>query len=64
MSSQPSTLERAFDLARSGECANVGEIRRRLKQERYEAVDAHLQGPAIGRQLRLLCDTAKGSVSA
>jgi hypothetical protein len=30
-----------------------------LKRERSEAVDAHLQGPSINRQLRLLCDAAR-----
>jgi hypothetical protein len=38
-------LERAFDLAKSGECRTVGDIRSRLKQEGYS--DAQI----IGRQL-------------
>jgi hypothetical protein len=59
MTNPPSTLERAFELARSGECANPAEIRVRLKKERHDQVDAHLQGPSITRQLRLLCDEAR-----
>ena len=58
MNSTPSTLERAFELARSGECANPAEIRARLKKERHDQVEAHLQGPSITKQLRLLCDQA------
>ena len=58
MNFPPSTLERAFELARSGECANTAEIRQRLKRERYDSVEAHLQGPSINRQLRLLCEEA------
>jgi hypothetical protein len=58
MTSQPSTLERAFELARSGECAGTAEIRIRLKQEKYDSVEAHLQGPSISRQLRRLCEEA------
>ena len=58
MTSPPSTLERAFELARSGECANTAEIRARLKSERHDQVEAHLQGPSINRQLRLLCEEA------
>ncbi len=54
-----STLERAFELARSGECANPAEIRTRLKRERFDSVEAHLQGPSITRQLRRLCDEAR-----
>lgn len=59
MTSQPSTLERAFALARSGECANVSELRSRLKQEQFEQVEAHLRGPSINRQLRRICDEAQ-----
>jgi hypothetical protein len=59
-----STLERAFELARSGECASTSEIRQRLKQERYDSVEAHLQGPSITRQLRLLCEEARRQQAA
>jgi hypothetical protein len=55
----PTTLERAFALARSGDCANVNDIRQRLKKERFDQVDAHLAGPAIARQLRALCEEAR-----
>lgn len=59
MNRESGTLERAFILARSGECASVGEIRMRLKKERCDAVEAHLSGPSISRQLRALCDAAR-----
>ena len=59
-----STLERAFTLARSGECASVAHIRTRLKGERYDQVEAHLQGPSITRQLRLLCEGARAALPA
>lgn len=51
----PTTLERAFTLARSGSCATVNDIRMQLRAERFDLVDAHLAGPAIARQLRELC---------
>lgn len=54
----PSTLERAFELARSGDYASSAEIRLQLKRERHDQVEAHLQGPSISRQLRLLCEEA------
>ncbi len=59
MTTRPSTLERAFELARSGECASTSDIRLRLKRERHDQVEAHLQGAAISRQLRLLCEEAR-----
>ncbi len=60
----PTTLERAFALARSGACSGLDEIRRTLKGERYDQVEAHLAGPSIGRQLRALCAEARLSRAA
>ena len=60
----PTTLERAFILARSGECAGLDDIRRALKRERYDQVEAHLSGHSIGKQLRALCDEARRSPAA
>jgi hypothetical protein len=54
-----STLERAFELARSGQCATPADIRLHLKRERFESVEAHLQGHSITRQLRALCTEAQ-----
>jgi hypothetical protein len=59
----PTTLERAFELARSGEFTTVADIRQRLRAERYDQVDAHLSGPALSRQLRALCDQARARQS-
>jgi hypothetical protein len=53
------TLERAFALPRSGSCATVQDIRKRLKSEGFDQVDAHLAGPALAKQLRRLCDEAR-----
>jgi hypothetical protein len=35
---RPTTLERAYELARSGECRTVGDIKTRLQQEGHERV--------------------------
>ncbi len=59
MNSTPSTLERAFELARSGSCRSVEDVRKRLVAEKYELVDAHLSGPLIRRQLRKACRAAR-----
>ena len=51
----PHTVERAYELARSGECRGVDEIKKRLKAEQCSAVEAQLAGRAIQRELRALC---------
>lgn len=56
---RPTTIERAFELARSGQCNNVPEIAATLKRERFEAVDAHLAGPSIRQSLRSSCVSAR-----
>ena len=60
----PSTVERAFELARSGTCHNVQEIAMKLKREQHDSVEAHLSGQSIRRDLRRLCQEArKGSAN-
>ena len=56
---EKSTVERAFELARSGDCRTLDDIRRRLNAERYEAVSSHLAGSSLARQLRDAMKTAQ-----
>jgi hypothetical protein len=49
------TVERAFQLARTGSYRTIEDIGRQLKQEQKEAVDAHLAGASIRRDLRQIC---------
>jgi hypothetical protein len=60
MPRSPTTLERAFELARSGKCSGVGDIREALKAERFMDVDAQLFGKSLQQQLRKLCEQAQG----
>ncbi len=60
----PSIIERAFELARTGECGSIDDIRRRLKAEQYSQVDAHLAGTSVRRQLLDLCREARDEPSA
>ncbi len=53
--SSPSILERAFELARTGRCPGLDEIRKQLGRELYENVDLHLASPTLRRQLREAC---------
>jgi len=48
-------LIRAFELARTGQYRNVGELERALVQEGYSSNDPHLRGASVRRQLRDLC---------
>jgi hypothetical protein len=58
---RPTTIERAFELARSGQCDNLPAIVATLKEERHESVDAHLAGPSIRKDLRRVWE-AQGKV--
>lgn len=49
--SNKTTVERAFELAREGQCRSVDDIRRQLKAERFDAVEGHLSGGTLRRQL-------------
>jgi len=57
MHTRPTSLERAFELAKSGECATVQEIRKRLKAEGLVA--GQVEGKMLFRQLRDLIEAAK-----
>ena len=56
MSSYPTPLERAFELARSGECESITEVRKRLRDEGLSV--SQLEGPMLTRQIRDLCAEA------
>ena len=54
-------LERAFALAQSGSCRTVAEIIKRMKAEGYVRIEYVMEGRALSKQLRALCDQACGS---
>ena len=51
-------IERAIELAKSGQCRSVSEIIRRLPKEDRAAVEAHLSEHEARRQMILLCSEA------
>ena len=51
-------VERAYELARSGQCRSVAAIIRRLPDEDRAAVEEHLRIPAARRDLILVCSDA------
>lgn len=58
MSIRPSTVERAYQLAASGECAGLGDVRTRLQAEGFSNIAGHLYGSTITSALRDRCKTA------
>lgn len=49
---RPGAVQRAFQLAESGNCSGIEDIHRRLEIEQYADVFEHLSGPLIRQQLR------------
>ena len=52
---RPTTLERAYELARGGGCRTVGEIKQALQSEGFERIQDSLSGPTLTSALRKLC---------
>jgi hypothetical protein len=59
MSNRLTTLERAYELAASGECGSVSEIKQRLTAEHYTDVQGQLYGASVTSALRKLCEKAR-----
>lgn len=58
-----SCIERAYELARTGDYATVTEIKSQLRRERYAEVDTHLYGLGLRRELMRLCEENGGRSS-
>lgn len=62
MNAPPSALERAYELARSGRCRGLSDIRAALKSEGYVRYSSLLDGLGLRRQLKQLCASAREEV--
>ena len=51
-------MERAFQLAASGACHSVDDIRERPRREHYEGILSHLAGGSIQAQLKVIIGDA------
>ncbi len=51
------TLQRAFELARSGKCLHVLDIVKHLRDEKYDY--SQIEGPALKKQLLALIEEAR-----
>ena len=53
------TVERAFEIAKSGSCHTLSDVRRQLSVEGYADGAAQTAGPSIKRQLQALIAAAR-----
>lgn len=58
MDKSPTSLERAFALAKSGACTSVDDLKRCLRLEGYQV--SQIVGSTLARQLRTLIAEARG----
>ena len=58
--SRLSLIERAYELARSGDHASTPSIQRALGRDAYLNAEVHLSGKAIRLELNALCREAQG----
>ena len=59
-----STVERAFQIARSGTCKSLDDIKRTLVREGCEAVESHLSGTTLKRPLQALMRTGSADATS
>jgi 5,10-methenyltetrahydromethanopterin hydrogenase len=57
------TLERAFQIARSGACASVKDIRNLLEGEGFANIDSQLDTLAIRKALTRMCAEARADLA-
>jgi hypothetical protein len=57
MIDRPHALERAFELAQSGDCEDISAIKAKLKAEGYSTET--VTGPSLSRQLRAVIQGAR-----
>ena len=55
MTFRPTTIERAYQLAESGSCRTVGDVKQALKTEGYDRIQDALYGGAVTAALRKRC---------
>ena len=55
----PSTIERAYELAKSGQFRTISQIREQLRSEGYSAAPAHLTSLTLTAELRRMIAAAR-----
>ncbi len=55
MNHRPTTIERAYELARSGDCRTLSDVKQRLSADGHDRIQEHLYGSTVSAALRKLC---------
>ena len=55
-------VERAFQIARTGTCRSVNDLRRALRLERYAGIEQTFQGKSIRDELRAVMAAARRGI--
>lgn len=55
MTFRPTLIERAYELAASGDCRTVADIKQQLQEEGFTGLQSSLYGPSLLADLRRLC---------
>lgn len=58
---QEGIVQRAFELAQSGEYRSITDVKRRLKAEGFDNIEAYFAGRAIKKQLMDLLEANRPS---
>ena len=58
-SERPSVIERAFQIAKSGDALDIADVRSQLQAEGYSSVIQHLVGRSLTRQLSSIIAAAR-----
>ena len=66
MASERTLVERAFDIAKKGECGSASAVAEKLKAEGFAGglIERHLEGPSIRTQFSTLCREAQAKAIA
>lgn len=64
MSFRPTTIERAYQLAESGTCESLGQIKLQLQAEGFSNIQDQLFGLSTTRALRARCKSSFTSIAA
>jgi hypothetical protein len=60
MDQNVTSIERAFQLAKSGDCASISDIKKSLQRDGYTA--GQITGPLLLKQLRVAIRESQGTV--
>ena len=64
MRDRPSIIERAFQIARSGRCASVAQVRTQLASEGYPSAEGVIRGSTLVNRLSVMIMASQAGAAA